>query len=320
MVFESNLLCKLIGFIHLINNQLYKSKYLTIFKRLGSHSVFALIALIVIGGATRVMEAGLACPDWPLCYGSFLPFKHMNLRVFLEWFHRLDAFLVGILILFKFALSIIWKNKIPNWLPKTYSLLLFLVIVQGSFGALTVLNLLDSYIVTGHLLIAFLLLITTISINQNLENEDIEDPLIWWRLLLFFPLLLTLIQSFIGVRLSSTWSAHICLSFDRQCLVLNTHKLFAFPIAFSILLIIATAIYKRSLLNENWKYLTALIFLLCFQIALGVLSLKTNLNEPIFIIGHQLNASLFIAILTTLIFRNPFTKKGLNQSLNPKTA
>ena len=167
----------------MINNQLYKSKYLTILKRLGSHSVFALIALIVIGGATRVMEAGLACPDWPLCYGSFLPFKHMNLRVFLEWFHRLDAFLVGILILFKFVLSIIWKNEIPNWLPKTYSLLLFLVIVQGSFGALTVINLLDSYTVTGHLLIAFLLLITTISINQNLENYEIEEPLIWWRLL-----------------------------------------------------------------------------------------------------------------------------------------
>jgi len=319
LVFESNLLCKIISIIHLISNQLYKSKYLTIFKRLGSHSVLALIALIVIGGATRVMEAGLACPDWPLCYGSFLPFNHMNLRVFLEWFHRLDAFLVGILILFKFALSIIWKNEIPNWLPKTYSLLLFLIIVQGSLGALTVINLLDSYAVTGHLLIAFLLLITTISINQNLENDDIEDALIWWRLLCFVPLLLTLIQSFIGVRLSSTWSAHICLSFDKQCLILDTHKLFAFPIAFSILLIIAIAIYKRSFLNDNWKYLTTLIFLFFSQITLGVLSLKTNLNEPIFIIGHQLNSSLFIAILTTLIFRNPFSKKVHNHSLNPQT-
>jgi len=83
-------------------------------------------------------------------------------------------------------------------------------------------------------------------------------------------------------------------------------------------LIFAVAIYKRSLLNENWKYLSALIFLLFSQIALGVLSLKTNLNEPILIIGHQLNASLLIAILTTLIFRNPFTKKGLNHSLNPQ--
>jgi len=81
-------------------------------------------------------------------------------------------------------------------------------------------------------------------------------------------------------------------------------------------LIIAIAIYKRNLLNENWKYLTILIFLLFSQITLGVLSLKTNLNEPIFIIGHQLNASLFIAILTTLIFRNPFTQKGLKHSLN----
>jgi len=52
------------------------------------------------------------------------------------------------------------------------------------------------------------------------------------------------------------------------------------------------------------------------QIVLGVLSLKTNLNEPIFIIGHQLNASLLVAILTTLIFRNPVFKKELNPSLN----
>ena len=300
----------------MINNQLYQSKYLPIFKRLGNHSVFALIALIVIGGATRVMEAGLACPDWPLCYGSFLPLGHMNLRVFLEWFHRLDAFLVGILILLKFVLSIIWKSEIPNWLPKTYSFLLFLVIVQGSFGALTVINLLDSYTVTGHLLIAFLLLITTISINQNLENKEIKEQLTWWRLLLVVPLVLTLIQSFIGVRLSSTWSAHICLSFNKQCLILDTHKLFAYPITFSILLIIAISIYKRSLFTKNLKYLSALVFLLTSQIVLGILTLKTNLNEPIFIIGHQLNASLFIAILTTLIFRNPFLNKDQNLSLN----
>ena len=84
-------------------------------------------------------------------------------------------------------------------------------------------------------------------------------------------------------------------------------------------MIIFAAIYKRSLLNANWKYLSALIFLLFSQIAFGVLSLKTNLDEPIFIIGHQLNGSLFIAILTTLIFRNPLTKKGRNHSLNPQT-
>ena len=52
--------------------------------QLSAHLVVALIALVVIGGATRVMEAGLACPDWPLCYGSLLPGRQMNLKVFLE--------------------------------------------------------------------------------------------------------------------------------------------------------------------------------------------------------------------------------------------
>ena len=304
----------------MIKSEIYQTRYMPIFQRLGNHSVLALIALIVIGGATRVMEAGLACPDWPLCYGSFLPLNHMNLRVFLEWFHRLDAFLVGILILTKFVLSITWRKELPNWLPKTYSLLVFLVIVQGSLGALTVINLLNSYTVTGHLLTAFLLLITTITINQNLENNKVNKSFIWWKILLLVPLFLTLVQSFIGVRLSSTWSTHICLSFNRQCLILDTHKLFAFPITLSILSILAFSIYKQNLFLKNWRYLCSLFFLLLTQIVFGILSLKTNLSEPIFVIGHQLNASLLIAILTTLIFRNPNLKKENNPSLNSTMA
>tara|TARA_Y100000766_G_scaffold83760_1_gene71209 strand:+ start:1261 stop:2118 length:858 start_codon:yes stop_codon:yes gene_type:complete len=276
----------------------------------------ALIALIVIGGATRVMEAGLACPDWPLCYGTFLPLNHMNLRVFLEWFHRLDAFLVGLLILSKFILSIIWRKDLPNWLPKTYSLLVFLVIFQGSIGALTVINLLNSYSVTAHLLTAFLLLITTITINQNLENNEFNNSMIWWKILLLCPLSLTLVQSFIGVRLSSTWSAHLCLSFNKQCLILDAHKLFAIPITLSILAIFAISIYKQNLFLKNWKFLCSLMLLLISQIILGILSIKTNLSEPIFIIGHQLNASLLISILTTLIFRNPCLNKKINQPFN----
>jgi len=300
----------------LTNSQIYQSKYLPIFQKLGNHCVIALIALIVIGGATRVMEAGLACPDWPLCYGSFLPLPHMNLRVFLEWFHRLDAFLVGLLILSKFVLSLIWRKELPKWLPKTYSLLVFLVILQGSLGALTVINLLNSSTVTGHLLIAFVLLMTTITVNQNLESKAIKESLIWWKLFLSIPLILTLIQSFIGVRLSSTWSAHLCLSFNKQCLILDTHKLFAFPIAFSILSIIAISMTRQNLFLKNWKYLCTLFFLVITQILLGIFSLKTNLNEPILVISHQLNASLLIAILTTLIFRNPSPEEDINPSLN----
>src|SRR5262249_890506 len=32
--------------------------------------------LMALGGATRAMDAGLACPDWPLCFGHFVPDFH----------------------------------------------------------------------------------------------------------------------------------------------------------------------------------------------------------------------------------------------------
>ena len=163
---------------------------------------------------------------------------------------------------------------------------------------------------------AFLLLIITIIVNQNLENNEVNKPLIWWKILLLIPLLLTLVQSFIGVRLSSTWSTHLCLSLNKQCLILDTHKLFAIPISFSILFILAISIYKQNLYLNNWRYLCSLFLLLISQIVLGILSLKTNLSEPVFVIGHQLNASLLIAILTSLICRNPYPNQKNKQQFN----
>ncbi len=282
----------------------YQTKYIPTLINLGNHSVLAIIALIAIGSATRVMEAGLACPDWPLCYGTFLPLGHMNMRVFLEWFHRLDAFLVGLLILVQFSLSIIWRRFLPKGLIKIYSFLLFLVVFQGSLGALTVINTLASYAVISHLLIAFSLLITATYIIQNLQNESSINSKFWWRSLLCIPLILTLIQSAIGVRLSSTWSAHLCLSVNQNCLILNSHKLFALPVAIAIFAIVIVAAIDRILFINNWKFLISLLILLGSQITLGVLTLKTNLNEPLLIVSHQLVASLLIANLSTLVFRN----------------
>ena len=295
-----------------INQKKYKSSLL----KLGNHTVMAIIALIAIGSATRVMEAGLACPDWPLCYGTFLPLTHMNLRVFLEWFHRLDAFLVGILIVTQFALSFLWRKFLPNWLPKIYSFLVFLIILQGTLGALTVINMLSSLSVMSHLLIAFIILITAIYVNQALINKEMDKNILWWKYLLSIPLSLTLVQSVIGVRLSSTWSAHLCLSMNQNCIVLNSHKLFAIPVFISVITIILVSFLKFDLFKNNWKFLISAFLLLISQITLGVLSLKTNLNEPLIIISHQIVASLMVATLSTLIFKNSSENILINSTKN----
>ena len=112
---------------------------------------FATLALMAVGSATRVMNAGLACPDWPLCYGQLVPTAQMNLRVFLEWFHRLDASLIGLMAIGLVGLCAWYRRSLPTWLPWAAVGALFLIVVQGILGGLTVIELLRFDIVTAHL-------------------------------------------------------------------------------------------------------------------------------------------------------------------------
>ncbi len=141
---------------------------------LAAHLLVALIALVGIGGATRVMEAGLACPDWPLCYGSLLPGRQMNLQVFLEWFHRLDAFVVGVGLLVMAAASLWWRRGLPAWQPPLAVACVLLVAAQGGLGALTVLHLLPFAVVTAHLITALLLVALLSGCHQGLNGDPVE--------------------------------------------------------------------------------------------------------------------------------------------------
>ena len=179
--------------------------------QLAAHVVVALIALVVIGGATRVMEAGLACPDWPLCYGSFLPGRQMNLQVFLEWFHRLDAFFVGIVLITQFALSLLWSKTLPKWLPWTYGFLTLLVAFQGFLGALTVLQLLPSLIVMAHLAVAFTLVAIMSGVTQQLLSPGKSIFPLWLRFFGFLSLFSVVAQSLLGSRVATSWAAQRCL-------------------------------------------------------------------------------------------------------------
>ena len=99
-------------------------------RRLVWRMCVATLILMAIGSATRVMNAGLACPDWPLCYGELVPTKQMNFQVFLEWFHRLDAALIGISAIALVGLSWWHRRSLPKWLPWASTFALFLIVFQ----------------------------------------------------------------------------------------------------------------------------------------------------------------------------------------------
>ncbi len=273
--------------------------------QLSAHILIALIALVVIGGATRVMEAGLACPDWPLCYGSFFPKGKMNIQVFLEWFHRLDAFFVGITISVQFFCAFAYKSLLPKWFPLASGLVLLLVLLQGGLGALTVFQLLPSVIVMAHLLMALTLVALMSGLSRLLLHPNGIDTPLWWKMLSGISLGSVFTQSVLGARMATTWSAQRCISQSINCSWLDLHRFSAILVSLSIILFVSVSFYRGGWFRSQWPLMVSVLFLLSLQIMLGVFSIQFQLNEPLLMIAHQLVAALLVAFLSALSFSKP---------------
>ncbi len=273
--------------------------------QLAAHIVVALIALVVVGGATRVMEAGLACPDWPLCFGSLLPGRQMNLQVFLEWFHRLDAFFVGMALLFQLGLAFIWRVQLPIWLPWIYSILVVFVVLQGVLGAVTVVHLLPSVVVTAHLALALILVAVMSGLTQRLISPKGIDAPLWWRIMGGASLFAVFGQCLLGGRMATTWAAQRCLIQGDGCQWLALHRSSAIPVAALILMFVLTSLLVGGWPRSQWPFLLSVSLLVATQIILGLLTVQFGLNQPFITVAHQLVAVLLVALLAALSTRRP---------------
>ncbi len=161
------------------------------------------LALIVVllGGWTRLNDAGLGCPDWPGCYGTWvLPDDHTELlqahpdalidlrKGWIEMIHRYAAGLLGVLIL---ALAVVaFKKRDQQGYPVGLSVaLLLLVIAQGAFGMWTVTLQLLPIIVTIHLLGGLTTLSLLVILRQRIKRlalgeAGMDAPHPWVRLML----------------------------------------------------------------------------------------------------------------------------------------
>jgi cytochrome c oxidase assembly protein subunit 15 len=275
-----------------------------VLRMLTSHLVIALVALVVVGGATRVMEAGLACPDWPLCYGVFLPGRQMNLQVFLEWFHRLDAFLVGLALLALLAISLWRRQELPFWLPWAACVAVVLVAVQGALGALTVTHLLASPTVTAHLATALLLVLFMSGVDQCLAGGDPRlAPPVWWVPLPLLSLVLVFSQCVLGGAMASQWAVDHCLSAGDQCDWLLRHRQLAIPSALAVVTLAGSSLFSGAIDPLLRMLSLGAASFVGLQMALGVLTLRWQLQVPSLTIAHQLVAALLVALLGAICGR-----------------
>jgi cytochrome c oxidase assembly protein subunit 15 len=280
----------------------------TLRRRLGllsAHLVVAVIALVVIGGATRVMEAGLACPDWPLCFGSFLPGRQMNVQVFLEWFHRLDAFVIGIALVVMALATTLQRRQLPRWLPWLAIGLMVLVAMQGGLGALTVTQLLPSAVVTAHLALALTLVALLSGLTQRLLHPAAAVAPLWWRIGASLGLLSVFVQCLLGGRMATAWAGQRCLAGGEACQLVLSHRLTAMPVVVVVLGFAGAAVLAGGWARQQWPWLGGAVLLVLVQVALGVFTLRLGLSHPAVSVAHQLVAALLIVLLAALLVRSP---------------
>ena len=147
----------------------------------------ALAAVVVVLGAyTRLVDAGLGCPDWPGCYGQLgVPTTAQEIaraeaaypdapvdaeKAWTEMVHRYAATTLGLVVLAILALTL--RRRLPWRLPAALAVL---VVAQGAFGAWTVTLRLWPQVVTAHLLGGFATLASLWLLALTLRGPDVTS-------------------------------------------------------------------------------------------------------------------------------------------------
>lgn len=137
------------------------------YRYLAGGTLGATYVLMLLGAYTSAIGAGLACPDWPTCYGTLVPFfspevvaeaPYTGWQIFAEWAHRGLAVITGLLIVSTAVLA--WRRHrtqpVIRW---SATLATCLLPFQILLGGLTVTRSLQPLIVTSHLGVAMLILL-----------------------------------------------------------------------------------------------------------------------------------------------------------------
>lgn len=198
------------------------------------------LVVVVLGAFTRLVDAGLGCPDWPGCYGHLTwpssaesvakaeqlfpdaPVEHD--KTWPEMVHRYFAGALGLVILWLTILT--WHNS-RRWpaihYPRWHSTgLLALVILQAAFGMWTVTLKLWPQVVTAHLLGGFATLSLLWLLALRLGNRpwtlggNSHRRLSGLRPLIWVALVAVVVQIALGGWTSANYAALACADFP-QC-------------------------------------------------------------------------------------------------------
>ncbi len=151
------------------------------FKTAAYLTIGIVIFLIWVGGFVRSTGAGMGCPDWPKCFGMWIPptceceiskeyltahnlngEKFNVYKTWTEYINRLIGALTGLFIIGMFATSLPYR-KTKKIIPILSGLGVVLVLFEGWLGKKVVDLNLHEGMVTIHMVVAMILLMVLIA-------------------------------------------------------------------------------------------------------------------------------------------------------------
>lgn len=149
------------------------------FRRWGIATIIAVYLLILVGGIVRASGAGMGCPDWPKCFGMWIPptselelpanYKEIfgaklkgevvfnPTKTWIEYINRLLGVLIGFFILGTFILSVFNYWKSDRVIVMLSFLTFLLVAFEGWLGSIVVSTELHPGMITIHMLVSIII-------------------------------------------------------------------------------------------------------------------------------------------------------------------
>jgi cytochrome c oxidase assembly protein subunit 15 len=195
--------------------------------RIGLITVAAIYFLIMVGGIVRASGAGMGCPDWPTCFGQWIPptseaelpsnyhdvyaqrgyadTRFNPIKTWTEYVNRLIGVSIGLLIALTVLSSLRLRSRDPIVFRSSLAVLV-LVGFQGWLGSAVVASNLKPAMITAHMITAFLIVCLLIyavvrSQRQRLIETDLSALPSRLPAILATAMVMTLLQIAMGTQI-----------------------------------------------------------------------------------------------------------------------
>lgn len=281
---------------------------------LGRITLSLFFLLLVWGNLVAGLEAGLACPDWPLCRGDLIP--PFRLDIWMEFTHRLIA---AVATLFLLLLS--WRRlKAYDGIAKAIPLAaLGLIAVVILLGGLTVIMELPAQITTFHFMtgLTVFLLVGYMAFFDGLE-EPPRFTLTGYAGLFLGLVILLYFQASLGAYVRHSDAGSACPDFPTclgswlphlsgGVLVHYSHRLLAYLIVGTIAAL-AAAVFIDAKLKRHRPAALTLLALAVIQIGVGAGVVLSGLNFVA--TAFHLAMALIMLLVAGRIWLSEATAKG----------